>query len=317
MIKKYGIYKFQFFDNDFVGLDVENADKLLNNLINIKQQEPNFEIVLVEVITKDIDSSTIIKMSKAGIRCVQIGYESPSNNLLKKINKKNTFASNLLFIKIASLHHILLGSVNLIINMPEESIEDILEAIDNLKYLRFYFKNSQFKHFILPLEVNSSSKYYSEIKKNIESWSFSMPAYIFLKNFINEKFYWDIFSYAKLTPDYHWHIFSQVEKFYIDNKHTYTVDINDNVFIYEEYINGRQVITIEYRDDSAEWLVLYYTNDSVVSLQNLHAIINQHIGNAISLELLQVVVVSLNKHGLLYCTADFTEIVSIINISTD
>ena len=36
-------------------------------------------------------------MSLAGFSCVQIGYESPSDKLLAKIDKKNTFASNLLF----------------------------------------------------------------------------------------------------------------------------------------------------------------------------------------------------------------------------
>jgi len=315
MIKKYGVHKFQFFDNDFIGLDINKANEMLDSLVCIKQQDPSFEIVLVEVITKGLDRSIIAKIAEAGIKCVQIGYESPSNNLLRKINKKNTFASNLLFIKVAYLHSILLGSVNLIINMPEESTEDILEAIDNLKYLRFYLKDSQFKHFILPLEVSSSSKYYSNIKKYSESWSFSMPAYIFLKNFIDEKYHWDVFSYTKLTPDYHWHIFRQIEKYYIDNKYSYSIDKNNAVYQYREYINDRKINEIKFNEDSIDWLVLCCSNDMVISLQDLFVMIKDYIDESnIELDILQKTVGNLQKQGLLYYTSDFSEIISVINI---
>ena len=44
--------------------------------------------MLAEIITRGIDFETIKKMHIAGFFHVQIGYESPSDTLLYKIDKK-------------------------------------------------------------------------------------------------------------------------------------------------------------------------------------------------------------------------------------
>lgn len=88
MIEKYKIYCFEFLDNDFIGLDLGRADQLMDRLVQIKKEEPKFDIVTIEVITKGLDYAKIKKMYNAGVTFVQIGYESTSNNLLRKINKK-------------------------------------------------------------------------------------------------------------------------------------------------------------------------------------------------------------------------------------
>ena len=61
----------------------ENCQK-----VEIKNEYPRYQIVLAEIITKDLDYVTIKKMFDAGIIYAQIGYESASSILLKKINKK-------------------------------------------------------------------------------------------------------------------------------------------------------------------------------------------------------------------------------------
>lgn len=81
-------------------------------------------------------------MALAGFESVQIGYESPSNNLLEKIHKKNTFASNLFFIKWANELGIRINGANVLRNLLEETTDDIKESIDNLYFLRFYFQKS-------------------------------------------------------------------------------------------------------------------------------------------------------------------------------
>ncbi|MFI3261729.1 MAG: radical SAM protein [Rikenellaceae bacterium] len=315
MIKKYGIYQFQFFDNDFIGLDIQKTNLLLNSLIDIKTKHPNFKIEIIEVITKGLNSSIIKKIIDAGVKYVQIGYESPSDKLLKKINKKNSFASNLFFVKIADLYGMLLGSVNLIINLPEETTEDILEAIENLYFLRFFLKDPQFKHFILPLEVSSSSKYYPIIKKEAKWWSFSVPAYIFLKDLVDTKYHWDIFSYTKHSQNYQWHAFKGIEKFFIDNKYSYSINKNDAVYFYNEYINGRKISEIIFNQDSIDWLILYYSNDKVISLLDLFKIIKGRVAfNKINIDTLQKTIKNLKKQGLLYHSPDFSEVVTVINI---
>ena len=94
-IKKYSVYDFTFLDNDVIGKDREKFKNLLDKLIEIKNNHPKFRVMLAEIITRGIDFETIKKMHIAGFFHVQIGYESPSDTLLYKIDKKNSFASNL------------------------------------------------------------------------------------------------------------------------------------------------------------------------------------------------------------------------------
>lgn len=75
-------------------------------LIEVRTIEPKFKIASVEIITKGLDDQLIKKMAEAGILSAQIGWESASNELLRKIDKKNTLASNLFFIKYAVINNI-------------------------------------------------------------------------------------------------------------------------------------------------------------------------------------------------------------------
>ena len=125
MINTYEIFEFQFLDNDLIGKDMERFHLLLDSFIEIKNEFPRFQIVLAEIITKDLDYVTIKKMFDAGIIYAQIGYESASSILLKKINKKNTFSSNLLYVKFANFHKVILGAVNFLTVHPMETTDSI------------------------------------------------------------------------------------------------------------------------------------------------------------------------------------------------
>ena len=204
MMNKFQLFSFEFLDNDFIGADLNKANLLIDNLILLKKEEPRFKIVIAEVITKGLNHSIIKRMFDAGIIFVQIGYESTSHKLLRKIRKKNTFASNLFYVKIASLYKIPLGNVNVLVNMPDETIEDILESIDNLRFLRFFLNPIYFKHMLIPVQVDSSSRYYLEVKNKTSGWTPSALAYDFLQNYILEKDHWIIFDYVKQSRHYQW-----------------------------------------------------------------------------------------------------------------
>jgi radical SAM superfamily enzyme YgiQ (UPF0313 family) len=88
MIDKYKVYEFEFLDNDFISLDLNRANELLDGLIVIKRDESKFKITNIEVVTKGLNHTIITKMFQAGVIFAQIGYESTSQNLLKKIRKK-------------------------------------------------------------------------------------------------------------------------------------------------------------------------------------------------------------------------------------
>ncbi|MDR3047169.1 MAG: radical SAM protein, partial [Bacteroidales bacterium] len=170
-ISKYNVFSFCFLDNDLVGLDKERFKHLLDELIEIKKVYPNFSIDMAEVITNGIDSSIIRKMFFAGFESVQIGYESPSNSLLKKIRKKNSFASNLLFIKFAQVYNIGISGANVIMGLLEETDNDIIEAIKNLHHLRFFLLRGRFRHSYTSLGIMHTSSYYDKLENKIEHLS--------------------------------------------------------------------------------------------------------------------------------------------------
>jgi len=84
MISNYDIHRFEFLDNDIIGEDLDRFESLLDELIKIRKEYPNFVVIGAEIITLDLSYSTIKKMYEAGFINIQIGFESASNNLLKK-----------------------------------------------------------------------------------------------------------------------------------------------------------------------------------------------------------------------------------------
>lgn len=313
MIQKYQAYNFQFLDNDFIGLDLENINLLLDTLIKVKQEIPKFSIVTIEVITKGLTHNLIKKMYDAGVIYAQIGYESTSHNLLKKIHKKNTFASNLFYVKTAYTYHIPLYFVNMIINMPDETTEDIIESIENLKYLRFFLDPVNFRHLLIPVEVNSISRYYPKIKNEIGNWFPSKLSYNFLTNCFSKEYCWDIFSYTKQSRHYLWNTFINIEKYYLENKHTYHILKVENNFKYIEYINGIEMVQLHIENSSIYYYILKNTNN-ITSLNSILVELKQKgfnencIINAIN---------SLSQKGILFHSPDYSELISIINFTTE
>ncbi|NUN81708.1 B12-binding domain-containing radical SAM protein [Odoribacter splanchnicus] len=271
MINTYEIFEFQFLDNDLIGKDMERFHLLLDSFIEIKNEFPRFQIVLAEIITKDLDYVTIKKMFDAGIIYAQIGYESASSILLKKINKKNTFSSNLLYVKFANFHKVILGGVNVLTGLPEETTEDIIEACSNLRFLRFFLDYKMFRHVTIPLTVNSSSVYYKEINEDDPIWNLYKLSHIILRNTFNRKDQWKIFEFVRLINNIQWNSFHQIEKYYLTNKHTYRIERDQNKISYKEYINNKNIKSLSWSTDSLEVEILYRTNDKPRSFKKLHS----------------------------------------------
>jgi hypothetical protein len=271
MINTYKVFKFQFLDNDLVGKDIEHFNVLLDSFIEIRKEYPNFLIILAEIITKDLDYATIKKMFDAGIGYAQIGYESPSSALLRKIDKKNTFSSNLLYIKFANFYKIKLGGVNVITSLPEETTEDIIEASSNLRFLRFFLDPNTFYHTLVPLSVNSSSRYYRGVKKDDSAWVLHKLVHIVLGDTFDKECQWKLLEFVRPIHDIQWKCFNMIEKYYLINKHTYRIERNENKILYNEYINNKNTKSLVWDADSLEVEVLCRTNNKPRSFKELHS----------------------------------------------
>lgn len=314
MQELYKPLHFMFLDNDIIGKNQEEFNVLLDHLILVKEKYPDFSIILAEIITKGIHSSTIRKMALAGFLSVQIGYESPSSSLLNKIDKKNTFASNLLFIKFAIRYKINVSGANVIRGLLEETDEDIFESIDDLHVMRFFLDRKGFHHNITSLAVMSSSRYYKEVENQLYLWgsnSFidALPKSVFKKKNLKSS----IVEIINDRTNPLWTLFQQVEEHYLNNDYTYQLLKKRTSIIYNERLNNVIINTFEFDVESLDWFILVKANESVITINELQTKIEKEFKEKIlDIELIHVLE-ELKSIRLIYATENYSEIVTVIN----
>lgn len=306
LIKTYGFRIFNFTDNDIVGNDMLRFNRLLDHLIKIKEAYPEFEIQMAEIITKDITENEIRKMSIAGFTNIQIGYESPSDSLLNKINKMNTFASNLLAMKWCKIYGIAISGLNITRGLLEETGNDINEAMQKLPFERFIINKSNIKHQYTSLAVSENSRYYTQIGTNGINKNYIQQEYGYIpSNIIKDEDRIKIFTHVKKQVNNNWKYYYEMEQNILDNPHSYAL-INDNENIYfKEYCNGKVIKILTFQKNSIHWKILCATNCQVASLDMMlkfgtHEIVKKCIDE-------------LFNEKLLYKNSDYSELCSVIN----
>ncbi len=313
-IKKYNIYNFAFLDNDLVANDFSRFNSLLDSLIEIKYKYPDFSIILAEIITKDFTETFIRKMSLAGFNSVQIGYESPSDKLLTKIDKKNSYASNLLFIKFAYKYGININGMNVICGLLEETNEDVSEAIENLRYQRFFLNT--FSHNMSKLAIMHTSRYFEKLK-NDNSFRLNKVYNFLPKNLLSNEIInnCNIIEKVKMAERNIWHEFIKIEKYYKENSFSYKIFNNDSYILYQEFLNKGKINEIEINKDSLEYFILEKANSKVVSFTNIlyeiHS--NEKFSYFLECEIINVIE-EIKKEGLLYVSFDYSELLTVIDI---
>ncbi len=306
LIKNYGFRIFNFTDNDVVGNNLVRFNELLDGLIEIKKQYPDFEIQLAEIITKGITEKEIRKMALSGFTNIQIGYESPSNSLLHKINKMNTFASNLLVMKWCKIYNISISGLNIIKSLIEENKKDINEAIRNLSFERFIIRKNGIRHQYTTLAVSENSRYYKQLKdtNKIKNYKQLQEEYT-PSNLIDEKDKIRIFSYTKNSEDESWKYYYEAENYLLKNPHTYKMIRNGDYIYYNELCNGIRIKVLTFKVDSIHWKILCEANERIVSLKSL-----QKFGKV---EILIKCINELFNEKLIYKNDDYSELCSVIN----
>lgn len=310
-IEEYNVNSFCFVDNDMINNDVRSFSKLLDSFITLRQKHPKFAINNAEIVTKGLNAEIIKKMSFAGIKVVQIGYEAINDVILKKINKKNTLSSNILFVKWARQFNIDFFAVNIITNLIGETDTEIIDSIKNLHFLRFYLKKNSFQHEFVALEVATASPYYKLLKQNnlLDKWNRCELAEFLPQAYINDKINrFDIFLLSKETTNPLWRDFRETEQYYLNNSYWYQIIEKDaDTFFYQEFCNSTLVKQLELEKDSMYWKILCLCNRQVVSKQEIMECLNdfsQEIEDTIR---------ELFDEYLLYTNDDLSEVVSLIN----
>lgn len=86
-----------------------------------------------ELNSRNTDKDLFIQMKRAGFEAIQIGVESFSDNLLRKMNKPATVVDNVKSLKWAIEAGIKSIYINLICNFPNEDDNDLIETFENIK----------------------------------------------------------------------------------------------------------------------------------------------------------------------------------------
>ena len=316
MISTYGILSFRFLDSDIIGNDMNRFHTLLERLGKIKKEHIDFTIIGAEIISYDLSYTIIEKMREAGIHLIQIGFESTCDNLLKKVDKKNTFASNLNTIKHCLNGGIQLGGTHVLYNLLEENEDDIYESIENLRFFRFVMGEKRgFVLHPLDLSVSSVSKYFNTISDNKQGYLPNINLYhkAFL-NILDEETQWHFFEFSLNHKDPKWGYFTDMHYHYTNNTYEYKFIHENGKIIYQEFLNNELTEHIEFDKKELYLPILDYCYDKPISIQKLRSILLEHEMDC-EMETLVEKVDTLFYQGLLYRTPNYNEITSIVNIN--
>lgn len=302
---KYKVNNFSFTDNDFLCADTVRSNDLLDKLIEYRNCENNnIEYNIIEVNTFYLSNELLNKASLAGIKSIQIGFESLSSSLLHKMNKQSSFIHHLLGIKLAHQHNIKVDGANILKGIQTENTTDILESIDNLHLLRFAISEG-LKMTIFPVTICKSSKYYNQIKNKgkLEYWVSEydelVPEQIFDEKFI-------LFSHYCEAENYQWKYLSNSIRFYESNKFTYELVMDSKKHCrYIEYFNDNVINTIDLYED--EIAILEICNKEIVSIEKVR--------NRIKKNVVTDVIDKLIKAGIIFHENRINSIFSVINLS--
>lgn len=313
-INKYHATAFHFTAYELSDTNCAHFNQLLDALILIKEQYPDFSISLFPVVARTVAPATLRKMMMAGFYSIQIEYISASENLLNKYEAKSTFADNLLLLKYASFYNIILAETDVIMGIPGEADEDILQAISNLYYLRFFFKGGLLRHKLQKMEVTYQDKCYKQVKADKKDWDINpsfwrfLPA-DYLPSAGKDK---DIFSLKPIRFNLLWNDFIQTESYFLQNRFEYRMYKKANgTVLYKELFNNN--VINEFELDEMDWFILESANKQVIGIQFLL----KEIKDKIKKEFMEIEIINtlenLRFEKLLYLSDDYNEIVSVIN----
>jgi radical SAM superfamily enzyme YgiQ (UPF0313 family) len=253
-----------------IGNNIKKALHLFQLINELKEKSEDEYDFMGEIIPKNITKTAVKEMAMAGLT-VQIGYEAISDGILEKMNKQSRFIDLLFFIKHAQQFGLKVIGANILTNSPGETEEDILEAIDNLPFLRFFLGEQSFEHNHSVLYINSRTTFFKEMDKaQKQYWSYNKTSSLLPDEFFHDIDRFDIFSYEltfKKNPDL-WERFKLMSNYYTNNRFYYKILNKDKKNYYHEYCNGELIKSIHF--DNPKYVDVLAMADDIISIDDLH-----------------------------------------------
>ena len=308
-MERYGIHQISFLDNDTIGRDVNGFRELLKELSAIKKDYPDFHITRAEVVTRSLNAELVRQMAAVGFKDVQIGYESLSDHLLEKIHKCNSFSSNFLYIKWAFLSGIKIRGANLIMNLLEETDDDLRESLDTLRFLRFMLSDKRFIHIYSTLWIKHSSRYFKEIQSSgkLDEWKVFKSFRFLPSSYLKAHNQYALQFFVKPTFNPIWDEIEEKEWDYIRHPHEYEIaQTNNGSLEYREYRDSELIVSLPLSD--FDWKLLESAQEHIVSYEDLQNSFPDADESSIAFSLQK-----LKEMGILYYFDNFRNIITVIN----
>ncbi len=309
---QYGMLHFHFIDNDVIGTKPKRFEKLLDLLIESKAKLNVKYTFWAEIIHKNITAEMFRKMELAGFRSVNFGIEGISESLLRKMNKKTSFADNLFALKTAARFNIQPGG-NIIYNLPDETKDDVKDSINNLHYMRFLFADNihpfsfSYRDFVL----QKGTGYFDIISDEIvEQHTFNHIAALLPKKFFENRNRFNLFGYSRQTINVNeWNEFKLFEVFYKQANYTYEFTQNERKIVYAEYKNGK--LLYSFIVDEIRLAILKMLDDKIYSFNTMCSLFNK-INSDICEEKLIAELIFLKEKQVVYFDDEMKNITSVV-----
>lgn len=316
IIETYGIKSFFFTDNDVIGSNLLYFDNFLDDLINLRKDFPDIEIKMSEIISKGLNKSVIKKMQLAGFKSLQLGIEAISEELLAKINKKQSVLDNFFVIKTAIRYGIEILGANLIYSTPSETSDMVLQTIDNLHHFRFILSHKNFSFNLIPLGVANYSRYLNQIRKDHKESDWKLFDY---HNLVDDRYLdmvdpYSLFDFvSSKKANECWADFERVHQFYKESNFSYTVELTERNYLnYKEYVNAKLVKDIVF-ENKIYSDILKVLNENKYSIEDLTTKLgckSESIPNKSLIDALY----DLQTEGLIWIDSNNEYVVSIIDV---
>jgi len=311
---RYDVTSIVFANMDIHDSNLRRFDDLLDRLVALRTEEGIDVVYSSDIAAARLNATTLKKMALAGFDNLLVGFEAMTDRLLEKVNKAHRFAHNICFLKLTDKFKIQHGA-NILMGVPDETREDVIESIQNLHYLRFYPPGTRGTLWIRPMFLGARAPYetaMSDTERNRWVIDDAYSVYGFLPGRIAaagnrmhlgsfraplwHSDLWDEFqvlveAYQKTRREYHW--FSRGEE-----------------AVLQERGNGE--IVKEFALEPGYCEVLRLANDRVVGFGELSQKINTSFPELPEAKLREIVC-DLKSEYLLYADEKLRTIISVVD----
>ena len=297
---------FTFVDSELPG-NKTRFKALLKQLYNLSAERHEPYQFFGEVSPVFLDDETVNLMRLASFITIQIGFEAITDPLLKKMEKRQTFAHNIQALKLGSRYRLAVAGRFIMREIPTETKEDIVESCENLKFLRF-FPARYSVHPSLFMLYAGSPFFHEMTESKQKMWNYN-PFWeeIAPTNLIPVKDRFAFFGFYRERPHHTlWDDFEAALMFYQKQNYTYTWMVYENGSCIEE--KGPK--TCRYTLDRDETDILVFCD----VIRSFNEVKDQF--PHISKESLLSILALMKKGGFIYYDTDMQTIISVLDAST-